>query len=79
MAALSGPRRVGPRNAQAMTCADGQAGHPLGLCRVVVYRGNHSAFNGYAFTPSDYSAVECTGCGTFWRTSAAYVEELTRC
>jgi hypothetical protein len=52
---------------------------------VIHYRHNHSAFNGYRWTPSDYSAVTCDGprpessdgkCGTWWRTKARYVEEL---
>lgn len=37
---------------------------------------NHSAFNGYRQTPSDYSAVTCTKCGRVWRTKAGYVQEL---
>ena len=39
---------------------------------------NYSAFNGYRYTPSDYSAVACRapGCGRVWRTKAAYVGGL---
>ena len=41
---------------------------------------NHSAFNGYRWTPSAYSAVVCArylgGCGVRWRTKAAYVGAL---
>lgn len=42
------------------------------------YKCNHSAFNGYKYTPSDYSTVvchnsSCTGAG---RTKAAFVDEL---
>jgi hypothetical protein len=39
---------------------------------------NHSAFNGYHWTPSDYSSVRCghPGCGRVWRTKAAYVDSL---
>lgn len=37
---------------------------------------NHSAFNGYRYTPSDYSSVVCYGCGATWRTKAAYVDSL---
>jgi hypothetical protein len=40
---------------------------------VVTRNGNYSAFNGYAFTPSDYSAVRCLVCGCYWRTKAAWV------
>lgn len=49
---------------------------------VSAYKSNRSAFNGYQRTPSDYSAVTCSmwrgGCGTRWRTKAAYVETLPR-
>ena len=40
--------------------------------------GNASAFNGYHWTPSDWSAVKCLadGCGRVWRTRAAYVDDL---
>lgn len=37
---------------------------------------NHSAFNGYHETPSDYSSVQCRTCGGVWRTKAAYVATL---
>lgn len=57
---------------------------------VETYRANYSAFNGYARTPSDYSAVRCSpphdagpcsphhvsGAGAYWRTKAAYVDTL---
>jgi hypothetical protein len=43
---------------------------------VVAYRGNRSAFSGYHWTPSDYSAVRCEECGRYWRTKAAYVDDL---
>lgn len=49
---------------------------------VVLYKANRSAFNGYHWTPSDYSAVLCDpdrgGCGVYWRTKAAYVDSLPR-
>ena len=47
---------------------------------VVQYKCNHSAFNGYYYTPSDYSAVRCTrpGCPGAWRTKAAYVDDLPK-
>lgn len=44
--------------------------------RIVKYRCNNSAFNGYHTTPSDYSAVCCLKCNASWRTKAAYVVEL---
>lgn len=40
---------------------------------VVTRNGNHSAFNGYHFTPSRYSLVRCMTCGWFWRTKARWV------
>lgn len=43
---------------------------------VMTYRGNHSAFNGYKFTSSDYSAVVCNACNYSWRTKADYVDRL---
>jgi hypothetical protein len=46
---------------------------------VVIQRyGNASAFNGYHWTPSDYSAVRCAkpDCGRVWRTKAGYVAQL---
>ena len=45
---------------------------------VVQYKCNYSAFNGYHYTPSDYSEVRCTrpGCMGTWRTKAAYVDDL---
>lgn len=63
-------------------------GHCTGvaLCRVVVEGkkppvivldrcGNSSAFNGYRWQPSDYSAVLCVWCGRVWRTKAKYIAE----
>jgi hypothetical protein len=45
---------------------------------VLQRKGNYSAFNGYHWTPSAYSAVKCRapGCNRVWRTKAAYVDEL---
>lgn len=37
---------------------------------------NHSAFNGYAATSSDYSAVRCPACHATWRTKAKFVDRL---
>lgn len=44
--------------------------------RVVDYKCNYSAFNGYHFTLSEYSSVTCIKCPGFWRTKAKYVEDL---
>lgn len=47
---------------------------------IVEYKCNHSAFNGYHYTPSDYSLVRCTrpGCIGLWRTKAAYVDKIKK-
>lgn len=44
--------------------------------RVMQRYCNHSAFNGYRRTPSDYSTVTCLACGMTWRTNADYVWRL---
>jgi len=44
--------------------------------RVVQYRQNRSAFNGYHPTRSEYSEIRCLRCGGYWRTKAKYVEEI---
>jgi hypothetical protein len=49
---------------------------PGRLWRVVQYKCNHSAFNGYHYTSSDYSSLTCLRCGTTWRTKAPYVDDL---
>lgn len=66
-------RRIGPG-----TCTGGVKGHPARSVKVTTREGNYSAFNGYRFTPSDYSAVRCfvAGCGHVWRTKADYVDSL---
>jgi len=37
---------------------------------------NYSAFNGYKYTPSDYSCIVCKSCGATWRTKASFVDQL---
>jgi hypothetical protein len=37
---------------------------------------NHSAFNGYHYTPSRYSSIICVVCIRSWRTRARYVDDL---
>lgn len=46
--------------------------------RVMQYRCNHSAFSGWHYTPSDYSALVCDapGCTGCWRTKAPYADAL---
>lgn len=51
---------------------------PAGYHRHVVVqrRYNESAFNGYRRTPSEYSSIRCINTGDYWRTKAAYVNDL---
>jgi len=44
--------------------------------RVVDWKCNHSAFNGYHTTPSDYSALVCLRCLHHWRTNAKYSYQI---
>lgn len=44
--------------------------------RIIQRYCNHSAFNGYHQTPSQWSSVRCLDCGGFWRTKAAYVSTI---
>lgn len=44
--------------------------------RIMQYRCNHSAFNGYRRTPSNYSSLQCLICTRVWRTKAEYVDEI---
>lgn len=44
--------------------------------KVVQRMCNHSAFNGYRYTPSDYSEVRCQECEWPWRTKAKYVSSI---
>lgn len=64
----------------SFNCKCGERKKPIAerRWRIIQYMCNHSAFNGYHRTPSDYSTVVCdapgcTGCG---RTKANYVFEL---
>lgn len=60
------------------TCSCPEAAKPVSerAWFVYQYKCNHSAFNGYHRTPSDYSSVGCRKCNTVWRTKAAYADEL---
>lgn len=59
-------------------CNCGERTLPVRERKWVVYqrRCNHSAFNGYRYTPSDWSSIGCLTCGNTWRTKAAYVDDL---
>lgn len=47
---------------------------------VVKYKCNFSAFNGYHYTPSDYSEVRCIrpSCNGTWRTKGKYIDDLPK-
>lgn len=57
-------------------CAEREKPVALRDWRVTARRSNQSAFNGYHWTPSDWSAVRCRQCRAMWRTRAKYVEGL---
>lgn len=40
------------------------------------YKSNRSAFSGYRYTPSNWSAIVCRGCHRMWRTKADYAGEI---
>jgi len=61
---------------QACHCAESRKPVAERQWRVLQRRCNYSAFSGYHRTASDYSAVQCTACGVWWRTKAAYVHQL---
>lgn len=44
--------------------------------RVLQRQCNHSAFNGYHFTPSEWSSIVCLVCRHAWRTKSRYVSRL---
>ena len=55
-------------------CVERQKSHPEDRNWVVIDRNrNYSAFNGYRYDWSRYSAINCHTCGACWRTKAAYV------
>jgi hypothetical protein len=56
-----------PERKEPMTRDDDR---PARLWRWKDYKANYSAFNGYRYTPSDYSACVCLACGASWRTKA---------
>jgi len=63
---------------QGVSCKCPESKKPVGERRwVVIQRNcNHSAFNGYRQTFSDYSSVTCHVCAVIWRTKASYVNRL---
>lgn len=63
---------------QGTSCKCPENKKPVGERRwfVLMRNGNASAFNGYRWTYSDYSCIQCHACGTVWRTKAGYVSSL---
>lgn len=58
------------------TCAE-KTKPPKDRNWVIIQRNcNHSAFNGYHETASDYSEVQCRICLCSWRTKGAYTDVL---
>lgn len=49
---------------------------PGRLWRVINYKCNYSAFNGYHYTSSDYSSCTCLRCGAVWRTKSDYAGSI---
>ena len=60
----------------ACACAERQVPIAERLWVVRQFCSNHSAFNGYRETSSDYSAISCLVCDALWRTKAKYVSLL---
>jgi hypothetical protein len=60
------------------TCRCPESKKPMAERRWHVYQRhcNHSAFNGYRYTRSDWSSIGCAACHMTWRTKAAYVHRL---
>lgn len=56
--------------------ADPGSNRPPRAWRVYQRYCNHSAFNGYRETYSEYSSVRCLRCGASWRTKADFVSFL---
>ena len=63
---------------EPLTASADKPNRPGRLWRVVQYRCNHSAFNGWKHTHSRYSAMTCLRCGAHWRTKAPYADALPK-
>lgn len=55
------------------TCPASCHGRERENVRIVHRNHNHSAFNGYHRTWSEYTGVVCINCGRSWRTKAAWL------
>ena len=73
-----GKNKGGEKMSSRIICTCGRKKGDYSDLVVTQYKCNYSAFNGYHFTPSDYSQVRCTrqNCNGMWRTKAAYVDTL---
>lgn len=61
---------------EACKCAESKKPVSERAWDVTTRRANYSAFNGYHYTPSNYSAVRCKVCRASWRTNAKFVDRL---
>jgi hypothetical protein len=61
---------------RACTCEERKEPMKSRRWRVLQRHCNHSAFNGYHYTPSYWSSLMCARCHTVWRTKASYVHDL---
>lgn len=61
---------------KACACPEKKKPMDQRVWHVLQWRSNHSAFNGYHHTPSNYSSVQCAACGAVWRTNAPYQDVL---
>lgn len=61
---------------EAVCMCQGTLKEKMKYWKIHTYKGNNSAFNGYKFTPSDYSSISCERCKMYWRTKADYVISL---
>jgi hypothetical protein len=73
---MSGGNRCRCKELDEPITAPAGSNRPGRLWRCTQYKCNHSAFNGYHYTGSDYSAIICLRCGASWRTRAGYAGEL---
>lgn len=73
---MSGGQTCGCAEKREPLTAPEGSNRPARLWRVVQHRCNHSAFNGYHYTPSKYSSITCLRCGRHWRTKASYADRL---
>jgi len=68
----------GEKMSQGTRCRCAESKKPIEQrnWEILQYKCNYSAFSGYRYTQSDYSAVRCGGCSMVWRTKANYVNKI---